>query len=100
MIYKIQPFEIPNVGIATELKLEIQTRFTTPERAIIYYDLRDPNETDTAFDSRTKESITIPYKILFYNKIIVTGTDRELILNDKNEIVNIFKKERGDIILK
>ena len=97
MIQKIQPFEIQNRGTATESKIEVQSRFNTQDRAIIYYDLRDPNGTEPAFDSRTNEWVTLPYRILSYKKIIVTGADRELVIQDSKFALDIFKRERSDI---
>lgn len=97
MIQKIQAFTVPNRGTATESKIEVQSRFTTPERAIIYYDLRDPNGTTPAFDARIGEWITLPYAILSRSRIIITGEDLTAVLADSKEAINIFKRERTDV---
>lgn len=97
MIQKIQPLEIPERGIATESKVEVQSRFTNQNRAIIYYDLRDPNGTTPVLDLSTNQYVTLPYRILFYNKIIVTGEDKDLITQDEKQAIEIFKRERTDI---
>jgi hypothetical protein len=97
MIQKIQAFEVQGRGTATESKIEVQSRFTTQDKAVIYYDLRDPNLTEPAFDSRTNEWVTLPYKILSYKKIIVTGADREAVVQDSKLALNILKRERSDI---
>jgi hypothetical protein len=91
MIQKIQTFEVQGRGTATESKIEVQSRFTTQNRAIIYYDLRDPNGTTPAFDSRNNTWVTLPYAILYRNKIIVTGADRESVVQDSKLALDIFK---------
>lgn len=97
MIKKIQAFEIPDRGIATESKIEVQSRFTTGDKAVIYYDLRDPNGTTQAFDLRIQDYVTLPYAILSRNKIIATGDDLTAIVNDATFAVEIFKRERSDV---
>jgi hypothetical protein len=98
MIQKIQAFTVQDRGTATEAKVEVQSRFTTPDKAVIYYDLRDPNLTDPAFDSRTNEWVTLPYKILSYKKIIVTGADRNNAVSDTNLASNIVFRDRADLV--
>lgn len=100
MIQKIQAFEIPGRGTATESKIEVQSRFTTADRAILYYDLRDPNGTTPALNLSTNQYVTLPYAILSRYKIILTGTDRDAVVADSKEAVNIFKRERTDITVK
>lgn len=97
MIKKIQAFEVPNRGTATESKIEVQSRFTTGDSAIIYYDLRDPNGTTQAFDMRTQGYVTLPYAILSRSKVVVTGDDLAAIVNDEKFAVEIFKRERSDV---
>lgn len=97
MIQKIQAFEIQGRGTATESKIEVQSRYTTQNKAVIYYDLRDPNGTTPAFDSRTNTWVTLPYRILSYKRIIVTGADREAVVQDSKLALDIFKRERTDI---
>ena len=97
MIQKIQAFEIQGRGTATESKIEVQSRYTTQNKAVIYYDLRDPNGTTPAFDSRDNTWVTLPYRILSYKRIIVTGADREAVVQDSKLALNILKRERSDI---
>jgi hypothetical protein len=98
MIQKIQAFAVVNRGTATEVKVEVQSRFTTRDRAVIYYDLRDPNGTTPAFDSRTNQFVTLPYAILSRNKIVVTGEDRASAISDANLASNIIFRERTDVV--
>lgn len=97
MIQKIQAFEIPGKGTATESKIEVQSRFTTGDKAVIYYDLRDPNGTTPALDLSTQNYVTLPYAILSRSKVVVTGADRAAVIADSREATNILKRERTDI---
>ena len=98
MIEKIQAFTVEGKGIATEAKVEVQSRFTTQNRAILYYDLRDPNGTTPAYDSRISQYVTLPYAILFRSKIVLTGDDRAAAISDVSLAVNIVFRERTDIV--
>lgn len=100
MIQKIQAFEVINRGTATEVKVEVQSRFTTGDRAVIYYDLRDPNGTTPALDLRTNQLVTLPYAILSRSKIITTGDDRAAAVSDSNLAVDIVFRERTDLVRK
>lgn len=100
MIQKIEAFQIPGKGTATESKIEVQSRFTTADKTILYYDLRDPNGTTPALNLSTNQYVTLPYAILSRYKIILTGTDRDAVVADSKEAVNIFKRERTDITVK
>ena len=95
---KIQPYEIVGKGIATEALVEIQSRYTTQDKAVIYYDLRDKTQTSTVRVYTTGEILTLPYKILSYQKITVTGNDRTSIGADATFASNIVFRERGDIV--
>jgi hypothetical protein len=95
---KIQPYEIAGKGIATEALVEIQSRFTTQDKAVIYYDLRDTTQTSNVRVYTTGEILTLPYKILSYQKITVTGNDRTSIGADATFASNIVFRERGDIV--
>ena len=95
---KIQPYEIEGKGIATEALVEIQSRYTTQDKAVIYYDLRDKTQTSTVRVYTTGEILTLPYKILSYQKITVTGNDRASIGADATFASNIVFRERGDIV--
>lgn len=100
MIQKIEAFQIPGRGTATESKVEVQSRFTTGDKAVIYYDLRDPNGTTSAFDLRIQDYVTLPYAILSRSLIRVTGADRDAVVGDEKQAVEIFKRERTDITVK
>ena len=95
---KIQPYEILGVGIATEALVEIQSRYTTQDKAVIYYDLRDKTQTMDVRVYATGEIVTLPYKILSYQKITVTGDDRAAIGADATFASNIVFRERTDVI--
>ena len=98
MIQKIQAFQIPGKGTATEAKVEVQNRFTTQDKAVIYYDLRDKSQTSSARVLATGEIVTLPYKILSYQKIRVTGNDRAAAISDISLATNIVFRERTDIV--
>jgi hypothetical protein len=95
---KIQPYEILGVGIATEALVEIQSRYTTQDKAVIYYDLRDKTQTMDVRVYATGEIVTLPYKIISYQKITVTGDDRAAIGADATFASNIVFRERTDVI--
>lgn len=95
---KIQPYTIEGKGIATEAKIEVQSRFTTQDKAVIYYDLRDTTQTSTVRRFSDGVILTLPYKILSYQKIRVTGNDRAAAISDINLASNIVFRERTDII--
>ena len=98
MIEKIQPYTIEGKGTANEAKIEIQSRFTTQDKAVIYYDLRDTTQTSTMRVLATGEILTRPYKILSYQKITVRGDDRASIVADSTFASNIVFRDRADII--
>jgi hypothetical protein len=100
MIQKIQAFEIPGKGIATEAKVEIQSRFTTQDIAVMYYDLRDKTQTSEVTNVVDRSVQTLPYKIISYSKIRLTGADREAVVGDEKQAVEILKRERTDITVK
>jgi hypothetical protein len=97
---KIQPYEIAGKGIATEALVEIQSRFTTQDKAVIYYDLRDETQTSTVRRLSDGAILTLPYKILSYQKITVTGDDRAAIGADATFASNILFRERPDVVKK
>ena len=100
MIQKIQAFEIPGKGIATEAKLEVQSRFTTQDRAVLYYGLRDTTQTAIVTNVVDRSVQTLPYKIISYSKIRLTGEDRNAVVGDERQAVEILKRERTDITVK
>jgi hypothetical protein len=100
MIEKIQAYEVPGKGTATQAKVEVQSRYTTQDKAIIYYDLRDPNQTMDVYVISTGGTITLPYRILSYQKITVTGEDRTSAVSDIKLASNIVFRERPDVVKK
>ena len=95
---KIQPVIIEGKGTASEALVEIQSRFTTQDKAVIYYDLRDTTQTSTMRRLSDGVILTRPYKILSYQKIIVTGDDRAAVLADSTFASNIVFRDRTDIV--
>jgi len=95
---KIQPYTIAGKGIATEAKVEVQSRFTTQDKAVLYYDLRDTNQTSQVTNIVSRTVQTLPYKILSYQKIILTGNDRAAAISDINLASNIVFRDRTDIV--
>ena len=95
---KIQPYEIVGKGVATEALVEIQSRYTTQDKAVIYYDLRDKTQTSTVRRLSDGTILTLPYRVISYQKITVTGNDRTSIGADATFASNIVFRERGDIV--
>jgi len=95
---RIQPYTIEGKGTASEALVEIQSRFTTQDKAVIYYDLRDTTQTSTVRRLSNGEILTLPYKVLSYQKIIVKGNDRASILADSTLASNIVFRDRTDIV--
>ena len=95
---KIQPYTIEGKGTASEALVEIQSRYTTQDKAVIYYDLRDTTQTSTMRRLSDGVILTRPYKILSYQKITVTGNDRASIGADATFASNIVFRERTDIV--
>ena len=95
---KIQPYEIVGKGVATEALVEIQSRYTTQDKAVIYYDLRDKTQTSTVRRLSDGTILTLPYRVISYQKITVTGNDRTSIGADATFASNIVFSERGDIV--
>ena len=100
MIQKIQAFEIPGKGTANEAKLEVHSRFTTQDIAVLYYDLRDTTQTSIVTNVTDRSVQTLPYKIISYSKIRLTGEDRDAVVGDEKQAIEIFKRERTDITVK
>jgi hypothetical protein len=59
--------------------------------------LRDPNQTMDVYVISTGGTITLPYRILSYQKITVTGEDRTSAVSDIKLASNIVFRERTDI---
>lgn len=95
---KIQPYTIAGKGTATEAKIEVQTRFTTQDKAVLYYDLRDTTQTSQVTNIVDRSVQTLPYKIISYTKVRLTGNDRAAVLADSTFASNIVFRDRTDII--
>jgi hypothetical protein len=99
MTYNIQFLET-NAGTATQTEVQTQDRFTTADKAIIYYDLRNIESTTQADSIPSGNFITLPYAILFRSKIVVTGATFEELMAGVILPIDILLIERPDIRLR
>jgi hypothetical protein len=99
MTYNIQFLET-NAGTATQVEVQTQDRFTTADKAIIYYDLRNIESTTQADSIPSGNFITLPYAILFRSKIVVTGATVEGLMAGTILPIDILLTERPDIRLR
>lgn len=99
MTYNIQFLET-NAGTATQTEVQTQDRFTTADKAIVYYDLRNPDGTTQANSIPSGNFITLPYSILFRSKIVVTGATFEELMAGVILPIDILLIERPDIRLR
>lgn len=99
MTYNIENFET-SAGLATQTEVQTQDRFTTADKAIIYYDLRNPNGTIQAQSIPNGDYANLPYSILFRSKIIVTGNDFSELMAGNIFPIDILLAARQDIRLK
>lgn len=81
MIIKIIPIEI-NSEFANELLVEIHKHTMTESDCNVYYHLRDSNQKMMIGDKE------IPYKILKWEILKVTGEDFEKIKENENYVVD------------
>ena len=99
MIYNIDPYEV-NDGIAIELLVELQESLTTSDRAMVYYHLRNLDGITLAFSSIENSQVELPYKILFQEKLIITGNKFQDLMSGAASPLDIVLAERPDIRLK
>ena len=99
MTYNIENFQT-NSGLATQVEVQTQDRFTTADKAIVYYDLRNPDGTTQANSIPRGNFITLPYSILFRSKITVTGNDFSELMAGNIFPIDILLAARQDIRLK
>jgi hypothetical protein len=99
MVYNIDSYYV-NEDYATELLVEFQENFTTGDRAMVYYHLRNFNSVTGAYFMSQGYSVELPYKILFQEKMIVTGTDFQELTSGATTALDLVLKKRPDIRLK
>jgi hypothetical protein len=99
MVYNIDSYYV-NEDYATELLVEFQENFTTGDRAMVYYHLRNLNSVTGAYFMSQGYSVELPYKILFQEKMIVTGTDFQELTSGATTALDLVLKKRPDIRLK
>jgi hypothetical protein len=99
MIYDINPYET-NQGFAIQLLVELQENFTTSDRAMIYYHLRNSDNITLAFDIPANSYIELPYAILLQEKLIITGAAFQELMSGVKSALDIVLKKRPDIVLR
>lgn len=99
MIYNIESYSV-NGGFATQLLVEFQENFTTADRAMVYYHLRNLDGITGAFFMPQSYSVELPYKILFQEKMIITGTLFQELMSGAKSALDIVLKKRPDIRFK
>jgi hypothetical protein len=99
MIYDINPYET-NQGFAIQLLVELQENFTTSDRAMIYYHLRNSDNITLAFDIPANAYRELPYSILLQEKLIITGAAFQELMSGAKTALDIVLKRRPDIVLR
>lgn len=99
MIYNIESYSV-NGDFATELLVEFQENLTTADRAMVYYHLRNLDGQTGAFFMPQSYSVELPYKILFQEKMIITGNKFQDLMSGAASPLDIVLAERPDIRLK
>lgn len=99
MVYNIESYYV-NEDFATELLVEFQENLTTGDRAMIYYHLRNLNSVTGAYFMSQSYSVELPYKILFQEKMIITGTLFQELMSGAKSALDIVLKKRPDIRFK
>jgi hypothetical protein len=98
MVYNIQYYET-NGGYATQLLVELQENFTTSDRGIIYYHLRNLDNSTQVFNMSIGDYSNLPYNIIFQEKIILEGTALAEVLSGIKKPLDIVLKKRPDIVI-
>jgi hypothetical protein len=75
MSERIKPRLIEGKGTASEILYEFHGRFAKATEGVVYYHLVDNTQTSTVRRLSNGEILTLPYKIVFSEKIKVTGND-------------------------
>lgn len=99
MIYNIESYSV-NGDFATQLLVEFQENLTTGDRAMVYYHLRNLDSITGAFFMPESYSVELPYKILFQQKMIITGSNFQNLMSGATSALDIVLSERPDIRLK
>lgn len=99
MVYNIESYYV-NEDFATELLVEFQENLTTGDRAMIYYHLRNLNSVTGAYFMSQDYYVELPYKILFEDKMIITGNKFQDLMSGAVSALDIVLAERPDIRFK
>jgi hypothetical protein len=99
MIYDINPYETSQ-GFAIQLLVELQENFTTADRAMVYYHLRNSDNITVAFDIPANAYRQLPYSILRQEKLIITGFAFQELMSGAKTALDIVLKRRPDIVLR
>jgi hypothetical protein len=75
MSERIKPRVIEGKGIASEILYEFHGRFAKATEGVVYYHLKDKTQTTQIRRINGNEVLTLPYRIVFSEKIKVTGND-------------------------
>jgi len=75
MAERIKPRVVEGKGTATEILYEFHDRFARQTEGEVYYHLVDKTQISTVRRLNDGVMLTLPYKILFSEKIKVTGND-------------------------
>ena len=82
MSEKIKPITVQGKGIATEILYEYYSRFARDQEATVYYHLRDTSQSTSAFDMRNGQTVTLPYKIVYSEKLRIIGSELDILKQD------------------
>jgi hypothetical protein len=89
MIIQITPTEIEEINkFANELFIEVYNHTKTEDKVTVLYALRNSLETSSITRFETKEILTLPYKVLKSDRIIIEGEDFNQLMLDENFIVS------------
>lgn len=89
MIIPIKPTEVEGINeLANELLIEIHNHTLTKDKVTVLYALRNSLETSSITWFETKEVVTLPYKKLKSDRIIIEGENFEQLMLDENFIIS------------
>ena len=98
-MYSIDTYYV-NGDFTTELLVEFQENLTTGDRAMIYYQLRNLNGQTAAYFMSQNYYVELPYKVLFQQKMIITGSNFQNLMSGATSALDIVLAERPDIRLR
>jgi len=89
MIIKIKSTNVEEINeFANELLIEVYNHTKTEDKVVVCYALRNSLETSSITRFETKEILTLPYKILKSDRVIIEGEDFNQLMLDENYIVS------------